>query len=100
MRKKGARGGLHLKKDSAKRLKGSVLLFIELLIVLAVIAYLFYVLLNTYFKKSSIEIETEKTLSGQGPAASSDKGVLDSTKNKVEDINKKIRSRTEVDTSK
>ncbi|MFH1339311.1 MAG: hypothetical protein ABIH40_05670 [Candidatus Omnitrophota bacterium] len=54
---------------------------------------LFYLVLNTYFKKPSIDKEAEKPLSEQGIDATNYQTILDSTKKKVEDINKQLLER-------
>ena len=62
--------------------------FLELVLVLAIILFLCYRLLNMYFKKPSLDKETKKVLTEQGIDTTSYKATLDSTREKVEDITK------------
>lgn len=60
--------------------------FIGLLLVLAIILFLFYKAINLYFKKTSINEETEKTLLEQGIDTANYRSIVDSTKEKIQDI--------------
>ncbi len=57
-----------------------------LLLTLGIILLLFYLAMNTYFKKPAVDKETQDSLSGQGIDASSYTTVMDSTKKKVKEI--------------
>lgn len=61
---------------------------IEITISLVIIAILYYIVANTYFKKTKMDKETERALSEHGIDTSSSKAFIESTKNKVEEINK------------
>jgi len=61
--------------------------FIGILLVLAIICFLFYKVMNLYFKKTpTINKETQKTLSEQGINTANYKSIVDSTREKVQDI--------------
>jgi type II secretory pathway pseudopilin PulG len=61
-------------------------IFIELLLVLAIILFLFYKAIDLYFKKTSINKETENLLLEQGINTTNYKSILDSSRNKIQDI--------------
>jgi len=61
--------------------------FIEILLVLAFIAFLFYKVIDLYFKKApTINKDTQETLSGQGIDTKNYKTILDTTQNKIKNI--------------
>jgi uncharacterized protein YneF (UPF0154 family) len=61
--------------------------FIEILIVLAIVCFIFYKIMNLYFKKGPvINKETEKALSEQGIDTANYKTITDSTREKIEGI--------------
>ncbi len=61
--------------------------FIELLLVIAIILFLFYKVINLYFKKTpTINKETEKALSEQGIDTTNYKSIVGSTREKIQDI--------------
>ena len=62
--------------------------FIELLLVLAIILFLGYKLLNFYFKQPSINPETNKALIEQGIDTTNYKTTADTVRNKIENIQK------------
>lgn len=62
--------------------------FLEILLVLIVISFLVYIALKTYFKKPTMDKETEKILTEQGIDTSNQKAILDSARDKVREINK------------
>jgi prepilin-type N-terminal cleavage/methylation domain-containing protein len=62
--------------------------FIEILIVLAIILFLGYKLLNVYFKRPSINPETNKALIEQGIDTTNYKTTADTVRNKIENIQK------------
>lgn len=63
--------------------------FLELIIVLAIILVIFSLMSKMFLKKSTINKETEKALSGQGIDTSNYNTIVDSTKNKLGDIQSK-----------
>ena len=62
--------------------------FIEILVVLAIILFLGYKLLNFYFKQPSINPETNKALIEQGIDTTNYKTTADTVRNKIENIQK------------
>jgi type II secretory pathway pseudopilin PulG len=74
-----------------KTTRGFALL--ELLLVAILIVSLFFITLKFYVKNPSIDKETKKSLSEQGIDTSSQKAILDSTKAKVEELNKQMLNR-------
>jgi len=62
--------------------------FIETLIVLTIILFLVYKLLNFYFKQPSINPETNKALIEQGIDTTNYKTTADTVRNKIQDIQK------------
>ncbi len=69
---------------SKKRKTG--FMFIELLLVLAIIMFLAFKVFKLYFKKSSLNKETQQVISEQGIDTTSPKSIIDSTRNKLKDI--------------
>jgi competence protein ComGC len=67
---------------------GKAFAFLEILLVLMVISFLVYIALKTYFKKLTMDKDTEKFLSEQGVDTRNQKAILDSVKDKVRGINK------------
>ena len=61
-------------------------MLIELLLVLAIIMFIAFKVLNFYFKKPSLNKETQRVISEQGIDTTSYKSITDSTRNKLEDI--------------
>jgi len=61
-------------------------MFIELLLVLAIIMFIAFKVFNLYFKKPSFNKETQKVISEQGIDTTSSKSIIDSTKKKLQDI--------------
>jgi len=61
---------------------------IELLLVLLVIIFLYYLVPKFYFKKPSLNKEVEQTLVHQGIDTTNYKTILDSTKAKLANIQK------------
>jgi len=64
------------------------LAFIETLLVLAIILFLGYKLLNLYFKSSPLNKETGKFISEQGINTTNYKTTMDSTREKIQTIQK------------
>jgi len=62
--------------------------FLELLLVLAIILFLCYRLLNLYFKKTSVDKETKQILSDQGIDTTTYKSTTESVRTKIQDITK------------
>ena len=62
--------------------------FLELLLVLTIILFLGYQLLNLYFKKTPFDTETKKALSDQGIDTTNYKTMTDTVRGKIQDITK------------
>ena len=62
--------------------------FIEIIIVLAIILFLGYKLLNLYFKQPSIDPETNKALIEQGIDTTNYQTTANTVRNKIENIQK------------
>ena len=61
--------------------------FIELFLVIVIILFLFYKVINLYFKKTpTINKETEKSLSEQGINTTNYKTIVDSTKERIQNV--------------
>jgi hypothetical protein len=65
------------------------LMFIELLVAAAIILFVAFNLIKLYSKNTSINKETQKLLSGSGIDTTTYKTTIDSTKNKIADIQNK-----------
>ena len=63
--------------------------FLELLLASAIIMFIAYLAFKAYFKKTPLDKETQKAVSEQGIDTTSYKSTIDSTRNKVEDIQNK-----------
>ena len=61
---------------------------IELLVVLAIIAFIITKVMNYYYKKPAMDKDTQKIISGQGIDASSPVSIVDSVKKKLQNIKK------------
>ena len=61
---------------------------ISLLLAAVIICILYYIAINTYFKRPSLDKPTEKFLSEQGIDASSYQSVIDSAREGVGRINR------------
>lgn len=68
-----------------KKIKSAFML-IELLVVLAIIMFIVFKVLNLYFMKPSLNKETQKVISEQGIDTVSSKSLIDSTRNKLRNI--------------
>jgi len=66
---------------------------IGLLLAAVIIAFLIYIMMNKKMG-SAVDNKTKKTLEEQGVDTSSYKGILDTTKKKIKDINRQIIDRT------
>ena len=64
-------------------------MFIELLLVIAIIMFIAFKVFNVYFKKPVLNKETEKVISEQGIDTTSYKSTINSTRDKIEDIQNK-----------
>ncbi len=64
-------------------------MFIELLLALAIIMFIAFKVFNVYFKKPSLDKETQRFISEQGIDTTSHKSTIDSTRDKLEDIQTK-----------
>jgi hypothetical protein len=60
--------------------------FLEIILVMALILFLSYRLLNQYFKKPLVNKETQELMTSQGIDTSSYKATADSFRQKIEDI--------------
>ena len=67
--------------------------FLELLLVLLIIPFIFFKVINFYFKRSPVNKEDEKSLSEQGIDTRNYKTVLDSSREKIQDINEQAINR-------
>ncbi len=63
---------------------------LEMVLVLAIILFVAYAALNTYFKKPALNKSTEEFLNQQDIDTSSSKAILDTTKKKINDINEQV----------
>jgi hypothetical protein len=61
-------------------------MFIELLLVLAIIMFIAFKVFKLYFKKPSLDKETQRAISEQGINSASPKSIIDSTRGKLQDI--------------
>lgn len=64
-------------------------MFIELLLVLAIAMFIAFKVFKLYFNHSSLNPETQRVMSDQGIDTTSYKSTIESTRNKLEDIQKK-----------
>jgi hypothetical protein len=64
-------------------------MFIELILALAIIMFIAFKVFNAYFKKPSLDNETQRLISEQGIDTTSHKTTIDSTRDKLEDIQNK-----------
>lgn len=61
-------------------------MFIELLLVLAIIAFIAFRVFKFYFKNPSFNKETQRVISEQGIDTASYESIIDSTKKKLQGI--------------
>ena len=61
-------------------------MFIELLLVLAIIMFVAFTVFKLYFKKPSLNKETQRVISEQGIDTASSRSIIDSTQKKLQDI--------------
>ena len=66
------------------------LMYIGLIFAVAIILFLAYYLFNTYYKKPSFEESIQESLSTQGIDSSNYRSVVDSTRKKVDDIERQM----------
>jgi len=66
---------------------------LELLLALVAIMFLYFLALKPYFKKLAPDTTSKEMLSSQGIDTSSYKTVLESTKNKLQEIDKQTMER-------
>ncbi|MCU0665491.1 MAG: prepilin-type N-terminal cleavage/methylation domain-containing protein [Candidatus Omnitrophica bacterium] len=61
---------------------------IEILIVTVIVLFLYFQLMNKYFKKGSVitDTQTQKALNEQGISTTSYKSIVNDTKSKIEGI--------------
>lgn len=82
-----------MKINRIKEIKGSVLGLVGLLFTVAIILFLAYKMLDRNFKKPIADKEVEKTAIEQGIDTSSSQALLDSTRQKLKDINQQYTDR-------
>ena len=61
-------------------------MFIELLLVLAIIMFIAFKVFKLYFKNPSVDKETQGVMSEQGIDTTSSRSIIDSTKKRLQDI--------------
>jgi len=71
-----------------KKIKAGFM-FIELLLVLAIITFIAFKVFKLYFKNPPLNKETQKVIAAQGIDTRSYKSTIDSTRDRLEDIQKK-----------
>jgi flagellar biogenesis protein FliO len=64
-------------------------MFIELILVLAIIMFIAFKVFKLYFKHSPLNQETQRVISEQGINTATYKSIIDSTKDKLGDIQSK-----------
>lgn len=69
--------------------KRGFLSFIGILLVLIIVSLLSYLILKTYFKKSSSDKNTEGILSEEGISITNPKSTLDTVRDKIGEVNKR-----------
>ena len=74
---------------------GNGFAYIELLVVLVIIAFIFIKVLNNYYKKPSIDKETQKVVSEQGIDTTSYSSIVGSVKNTLQRVKDKQADRAE-----
>lgn len=62
--------------------------FIEIIIVLAIILFLGYKLLNLYFKQPALDMQTQKALVEQGIDTTNYQTTANTVRSKIQDIQK------------
>lgn len=68
-------------------------MFIELLLVLAIVMFIAFKVFNLYFKKPILDKETERVMSTQGIDTTSSQSIVDSTKKKLQAIHNQENQR-------
>jgi competence protein ComGC len=81
-----------MRKSSHRKNRGSFLSLIEFLIVLAIISFLAYKILNGYLKPA-LNKENQKSLSETGINTANYKTIIDTTRDKMRDIQKQEMKR-------
>jgi prepilin-type N-terminal cleavage/methylation domain-containing protein len=74
------------KQERAMKKINSGFAFIEILVVLAIIAFILLKAAGNYYEKPSMDKKTQKMISAQGIDTTSYSAVKDSIKNKLENI--------------
>ncbi len=67
--------------------------FIELLLALGIVIFLYYFATKLYIKKPSLDKNTQKALTEQGIDTSSEKSTLESVTDRISEINKQEMER-------
>jgi uncharacterized protein YneF (UPF0154 family) len=80
--------GLPLGQGEMRKIKTGFM-FIELLLVLVITLFIAFKVFKLYFKQPSINQETQKVIAESGIDTTSYKSIIESTRNKVEDIQNK-----------
>ena len=70
-------------------------MFIELLLVMAIIMFIAFKAFKLYFKNPSFDKETQKFISEEGIDATNYKSIIDSTKKKLHDIQEQQKEELE-----
>ncbi len=78
-----------MKRNWIKRNNSGFFVLLGFVFTLAIICIISYLAVKVYFKKPVIDEGMGESLSGQVVAPSNYQSVLSSTRNKIEDINKK-----------
>ena len=64
-------------------------MFLEILLVLAIIMFIAFKVFKLYFKNPPIDKETQRVITEQGINTTTYKSIINSTKDKLEDIQNK-----------
>ena len=61
-------------------------MYIEILLALAIVMFIVFKVVNLYFKQSPLSKEDQRVISVQGIDTASPRSIVDSTRNKLQDI--------------
>ncbi|MDD5730215.1 MAG: hypothetical protein PHN57_03695 [Candidatus Omnitrophica bacterium] len=84
-----------MKQTPFKKCAGSVFTLLEILLVLVIVSIVARKVFTTYLKKPSLDKNAENFVHEQGINTSSHKAVLESTKEKIRDINKQLEKQNQ-----
>ena len=73
--------------------KRRAFMLLEMIFALIIILFLCYIVLKFYITKPIINNKTQNILSKEGVDSSSPRAIIDSTRGKIEEINKKTLDR-------